>query len=400
MSLTLLIDLDDTLLLNPIDRFMPLYLKLLSKKLANHVPPEKMVPQLLSATNQMVANKTPEKTLECVFDEHFYRALGLQKSDLIQQLDDFYRQDFNELQQVTSIRQDALALIDYAVLQKYTIIVATNPLFPQAGMRNRLKWAGFSESAWPFQFVTSYESMHFAKPNPAYYAEILGRFGWPMNPVCMIGNSLKEDILPPASLGIPGYWIDGEIEKLPESIKGISTAGKLDKVIPWLERLEKNPIQFDFNDPSAILAILSSTPAVLQYLTSSLSSEDWKKRPTPNELSVLELVSHLLDVETEINLPRIHTMLASTNPFIAGVDSDAWVEQRNYRATRSPQVVSDFLNQRLKYLTHLHSLSPQQWLLPAQHSIFGPTSLQEMVKFVAVHDVDHIRQVYRLVNGQ
>ncbi len=397
MPFTLLIDLDDTLLLNPFDRFMPLYIKLLSNKLEAHVSPEIMVPQLLSATDQMIANRTPEKTLEQAFDEHFYPSLGLQKSDLIQYLNEFYLNDFNELQKVTSLRQDALALVDYAVSKEYTIIVATNPLFPQTAMRNRLIWAGFKESAWPFHFVTSFESMHFSKPNPAYYAEILGRFGWPNAPVCMIGNSLNEDILPPSLFGIPGFWVDGDIEKLPDSVQDLSTAGKLDETIPWLEKLEKNPHKINLENPSAVMAVLSSTPAVLQYLTSSLTLSDWKNKPSTDELSILELISHLLDVETEINLPRINEVLSAENPFIVGVDSDVWVEQRNYLETRSPQVISDFMQQRLKCLRLLSTLTSEQWLRPARHSIFGPTSLLELVKFVAAHDIDHIRQVHRLI---
>lgn len=397
MPFTLLIDLDDTLLVNPMESFMPSYLKLLSKKLSPFISPERMVPQLLSTTDKMVASNQPVYTLEQTFDKHFYPPLGLQKQEIEQTINDFYSNDFCELQKVTQVRPEALKLIEYAISQNYTIIVATNPLFPHSAMIARLKWAGFPLSNFPFQFVTSYETMHFAKPNPAYYAEILGRFGWPRTPICMIGNSLYEDIVPPSMFGIPCFWVNGDPSKLPNSIQDLSTVGKMDEVIPWLKELENKPHEIDLRNPSAILALLNATPAVLQSLTRKSSDADWKNKPSPTELSILELISHLLDVETEINLPRIKEVLATENPFITGVDSDIWVKQRNYNETRSRGVLSDFIEKRVTNYHLLAELSAEQWLRPARHSFFGRTSLLELVKFIAIHDMDHIRQVHHLV---
>ena len=67
MTNTLLIDLDDTLLLNPFDRFMPAYLKLLADKLSPFVAPDIMIPQLMYATDQMIQNNSPAQTLEETF---------------------------------------------------------------------------------------------------------------------------------------------------------------------------------------------------------------------------------------------------------------------------------------------------------------------------------------------
>lgn len=397
MSITLLIDLDDTLLINPLDRFMPAYIKLLSKKLSPHVSPEKMVPQLLAATDCMIKAPSSAKTLEQTFDENFYPKLGLNKADISPLINDFYQNEFNELQQVTSKRDEAIQLIDYAASKGYTIVVATNPLFPQSAMRSRLSWAGFSDGNFPFRFVTSYEIMHFSKPNPAYYAEILGRLGWPRGPVCMVGNSLKEDILPPAVLGIPGFWVDGKEEKLEESQKGQFAVGNLHEVIPWLEKLSDPGDQICLKDVQAVLSILRATPFVLQYFTEKLNDSDWKNKSENQNLSVLELISHLLDVETEINRPRIDLVLSSDNPFIAGIDSDSWIVERHYQTLRTPQVISDFVIQRQSSIDRLAAITADEWQRPAKHSFFGPTTLQEMMRFIALHDIDHIRQVYALI---
>lgn len=397
MSLTLLVDLDDTLLLNPLESFMPAYIKLLSKKLAPFVAPEKMVPQLMFATEQMIKRPTTDKTLEHIFDDNFYSFLGLVKENIQPVIEDFYLHDFNELKALTQIRPDAIKLIDHAVSKRYTIVVATNPLFPFIALRARLNWAGFETSKFPFKFVTSYENMHFSKPHPEYYSEILGTIGWPRGPVCMVGNSLSEDILPASTLGIPGFWVDGDTQKIPGEIGKFSTAGKLEDVIQWMDKLQDFSVTNELSKKESILAILKTTPIVLSSITEKLDDSDWKKKPTPTDLSVLELIAHLLDVEKEINFPRIELILSTDDPFIVGVDSDTWVTQRNYLETRTRNVVKDLLLQRNRIISLLSRLSEEDWQRPARHSFFGPTTIFELTKFIAAHDIDHIRQIHRII---
>ncbi len=76
MTLTLLFDLDDTLLINDFDRFLPVYLKALGEHLNHSVAPEIMIPSLLSATQVMQKNTNPTLTLEEAFDQAFYPAIG------------------------------------------------------------------------------------------------------------------------------------------------------------------------------------------------------------------------------------------------------------------------------------------------------------------------------------
>lgn len=62
MTLTLLIDLDDTLLINNAELFQEIYLKALAEHLKPHVPPEKMISQLLAATRAMYKRR-PRRAL-------------------------------------------------------------------------------------------------------------------------------------------------------------------------------------------------------------------------------------------------------------------------------------------------------------------------------------------------
>lgn len=73
MIQAVLFDLDDTLLSNDMDRFLPAYLQSLSRELADVIPPERLAPELMRGTQAMLANRDPEKTLQQAFAEAFYR---------------------------------------------------------------------------------------------------------------------------------------------------------------------------------------------------------------------------------------------------------------------------------------------------------------------------------------
>ena len=76
MTLTLLVDLDDTLLVNDANRFISVYLKLLAGYMAEHVAPQLFVPTLMAATQQMMVNQRPDRCLKETFDTAFYPSLG------------------------------------------------------------------------------------------------------------------------------------------------------------------------------------------------------------------------------------------------------------------------------------------------------------------------------------
>jgi FMN phosphatase YigB (HAD superfamily) len=63
MSLTLLFDLDDTLLDTNLNAFMPAYFQALSQHLANHVAPNVMLRSLIAGVNLMYASEDPTQTM-------------------------------------------------------------------------------------------------------------------------------------------------------------------------------------------------------------------------------------------------------------------------------------------------------------------------------------------------
>lgn len=392
MTLTLLIDLDDTLLANDSDIFIPAYFKLLSAELAPYAPPEKLVKTLLDATHHMIINRHPDCTLKEAFDHNFYPLLGLDAVEMEAPLEHFYRETFPRLRPITNPVPGAVELIDAAFERGYRVIVATNPLFPTVAMEQRLDWAGLPVERYPFTMVTSYENLHFAKPDSGYHAEILACLGWPDGPVAVVGDNPKNDIDPAHTLGLPAFWIDRRAESIPAGWTPPEARGPIDQVLPWLEELEREEITPTFADPNANRVVLRSTPAALDAFRREMSVENWHTRPAEGQWCPAEILCHLRDVDREVNLPRLEKILAEENPFLPGMDTDSWARERDYVHQDGLLAFAQFVAARQKMVDLISAPDFNGWDRMARHAILGPTRLSELLGISAAHDRLHLHQ--------
>ena len=391
MTKTLLFDIDQTLLGNSMDTFLPSYLKTLARHLSPFIPPDKMVPQLLAATRLMEENNLPDCTLEKVFSAGFYPALGYRQEDLAGTLADFYENVFPTLVNVAEFRPEAAQVIDSVLAEGYQIAIATNPLFPRRAVEHRLAWAGLPVERYPFKILTSYENFHFAKPNPAYYAEILAQLGWPDGPIVMVGDDPERDIIPARRLGLATFHVNST------AVTGQGNpahgAGSLLDLLDWLKATPPELLLPDFNTPQATQFTLRTTPAVFDTWCANLTPERWSLQSQPPAWSPVEIVCHLRDVDSEVNLPRLKKIISTPNPFIPGSDSDRWAEERKYIHQNGRQALNSFTTARMEMISIMEKLRPAEWELPARHAIFGPTHLFEMVEITSAHDRLHVEQL-------
>lgn len=389
MKLTLLLDLDDTLLQNSMDKFVPAYLMALSQHLATVIAPDQLIQHLMRATQIMLSNDRPDKTLKETFDQAFYPAIGVTEQQVHDQIEQFYRDVFPQLQHLTQPMPGVEEFVHEALSRGYDLVIATNPLFPRQAILHRLSWAGLSDQINAFQFIPSYETLHFAKPNPAYFAELMARTGWQDQPAVMVGDDLHNDIYPAKKAGIRTYWVTKE------NSAALQDWGELNQILNWLDQMDWEKLQMDFSTPEAILAVLKSTPAALPYLCAQLDPTEWNTRFQEGEWCQTEILCHLRDVEIEVNLPRIKKSIQEDNPFIPGVDTDQWAEHRQYCMQSGQAALSSFTQSRIALIEQLESLQPEDWLRQIRHAIFGPTTLLELIGFIAAHDRIHIHQIYQ-----
>jgi HAD superfamily hydrolase (TIGR01549 family) len=390
----LLFDLDDTLLGNSMDSFLPGYLQGLSARMAGFATPDRLAKYLMAGTRQMIANLQPTLTLEQVFDSVFYPGLGLKRAEVQATLDAFYAEDFPKLRSLTEFRPQAVELVDSVLSRGYTVAIATSPLFPRTAILQRVSWAGFTLGDYPFALVPDFESFHFAKPNPHYYAEFLGRLGWPEEPVVMVGDDLENDILPARRLGLPVFWVNHQHADW--TGPGEPPAqGNLENVLSWLDATPTEQLMPDYSSYEAMQVILRTTPAVLQHFCRGKQISDLALRPAEGEWSPCEVLCHLRDVEREVFLPRLQKVTQEDNPFLSGRDTDQWADERHYCEQDGMIALHDFTQARLEQLAMLEGLKPEDWSRGARHAIFGPTHLHELVNINAGHDRLHVRQVFQ-----
>jgi len=390
MTLTLLLDLDDTLLNTNLDSFVPAYFQALAKDLAPQIAPDLMFRALISGMRLMNESVDFSRTLQAVFDAEFYPQVNLSREKLEPAVENFYDNVFPTLSGLTSQKPDARPLVDWAFSQGYRIAIATDPLFPRKATLHRLRWAGFEPAQ--FELVSIPGHFHFTKSHPAYYAEVLGHMGWPEGPVLMVGNDMERDILPAQKLGLAAYHIDDE--PVSRSAPEAGARGKLADLRLWIESADLAALTPSFKSIDSVLGILSATPASLNGLLCGLDSSAWAHEPSPDDWSLTELICHLRDTEREIHHMQIKLFQAQKQPFIPRPDTSIWASQRDYLHENGVTALMEFNDARRETLALINNISPDEWEQRARHAIFGPTNFLEVAGFIADHDRMHIQQAW------
>lgn len=230
---TLLFDLDDTLLGNDMDSFLPRYFALLGEYAGPFFgDAQDLLRELLFGTQAMIRNDDRTRSNREVFWQVFAERTGLDRTEAESFFNRFYDERFPSLEGVTEIRPVAKRIVQRALAEGYQVAVATNPLFPLRAIEQRLAWAGLPVEDHDFALVTSYENMHATKPNPAYYEEILQQIGAAPDSTLMVGDDWKNDVVPAALLGMHVYWISAEDVEPPEPGL-ISGSGTLEDFYHW-----------------------------------------------------------------------------------------------------------------------------------------------------------------------
>lgn len=207
---TLMFDLDGTLLPMDLEDFTNTYFSLLAKKAAPYgYEPKALVAAVWKGTKAMIINDGSRPN-DQRFWEVFAGELGEKILELRPVFDRFYAGEFNGAK--TAVRENPLAkrAVEAAKRAGYTVILATNPLFPLVGVATRLNWLGLSPE--DFSHVTCYENCSYCKPNPMYYTQILERAGKRPEECLMIGNDVREDAIAAGKAGLSAYLITDCLE--------------------------------------------------------------------------------------------------------------------------------------------------------------------------------------------
>ncbi len=229
----ILFDLDDTLLGNGMDAFIPRYFALLGEYAERYMPREKFLQELMICTQAMMDHGDTAVSNREAFWQAFQQRTGLDPEEMEAFFESFYRDHFPQLADVSAQQPCARELVQYCFDHGLKVVIATNPMFPRIAIEERLRWAGLPITDFPFDLVTTYENMHATKPHPAYYQEILDIIQVPAPAALMVGDDWENDIQPAAAVGLNTFWLTPVVSEPPDKTI-ISGAGSLAQFYDWL----------------------------------------------------------------------------------------------------------------------------------------------------------------------
>lgn len=207
MLRALLLDIDDTLLINDWDAFFPVYLDLLTRYLADLVPPERVAVALNAGTEAMAKADGSQGTLDRLFVDRFVAVAGCDQQRVVERFDQFYRDEFNRLQWLTAPDPASADLVAVAKEQGLKLAIATQPYFPREAVLVRLRWAGVPAETVGYDYIPAYDSVTACKPHPAFFQSILAALDVAAPEALMVGDSVQTDMAA-GRLGIKTYYVE------------------------------------------------------------------------------------------------------------------------------------------------------------------------------------------------
>ncbi len=202
---TFLFDLDGTLLPIDLDHFLKRYFQSLSFEFSDLAEPDTFIKILLKSTQDMINNNGKRLNSE-VFKESFFSLIEVDDVDAVmERFDNFYNEKFPLLGEGLKTDNTPAELIRLLKGKGYQLVIATNPVFPLEAVIERMRWLGLKPE--DFALITHYENMHYCKPDPEYFQEILTKLGVTAGECVMVGNDMEEDMVA-GELGIRTYLVE------------------------------------------------------------------------------------------------------------------------------------------------------------------------------------------------
>ena len=193
MIKAVLFDMDGTLLPMDVKSFEKLYFTTLSARVASlGYQPQALIEGVLRGTGAMIRNDGTKLNSE-VFWSVFAGIFGEKSYGDVRNFDEYYRTDFVAAKAACGVNQKAAEIVKNLKKRGLTVVVATNPLFPEVAQEQRLSWSGVDRAV--VDLITHYDNSRFCKPNLKYYEEILGKLNLKGEQCLMVGNDVNEDMI-------------------------------------------------------------------------------------------------------------------------------------------------------------------------------------------------------------
>ena len=149
-------------------------------------------------------------------------------------------------------------------------------------------------------------------------------------------------------------------------------------------------------DAQAFISRLARGAEALRALVEGLGDEEARWRLPSGGWSILEVVCHLKDEETEDFRQRLRLTLEEPAKEWPKMDPEAWVTERRYQERSLKAELEGFLAERRKSLDWLRGLKAPDWSRAHVHPRLGSMAAGDLLASWVAHDLLHIRQIARL----
>ncbi len=131
----------------------------------------------------------------------------------------------------------------------------------------------------------------------------------------------------------------------------------------------------------------------MRELTPGLATQ----HPAPGKWSIAEIVAHLADAELAMGW-RLRNMLATPGVPLAWWDQDRWSARLAYARRPVRESAALFRALREANLRLLVGVPRSRWKTCfGVHAVRGRQTVEEFVALEAAHDLNHLRQIDRLL---
>lgn len=226
--MTIMFDLDGTLLPFEQDDFVKLYFGGLCKKLAPlGYEADAVVKYVWKGTEAMVRNDGSRTNSEAFWE--VFRAAFPDKPDAREWCDEFYTKEFDAVRACLRYVPNRKTALERIKAAGHETVLSTNPLFPLCAVETRLGWAGLEPG--DFAYITHYDNSTYCKPNPKYFAELLEKLGKTPEECFVVGNSVPEDIGAAKAAGIDGFLVTEFAENPKGEDPALFRSGTFDEAV-------------------------------------------------------------------------------------------------------------------------------------------------------------------------
>ena len=147
------------------------------------------------------------------------------------------------------------------------------------------------------------------------------------------------------------------------------------------------------------LVLQQAAPKKLAALLKGKSKKQLTWRLAPDKWSAAEIAAHLADAEVAISW-RLRQILSTNTVPIQAYDQDSWAATFDYAHRDLKQSLETFRVLRESNLALLKSVPRKLWENYGVHQERGNESVTHMVRMIAGHDLNHLKQIEAILKSR